>query len=504
MMILISAQSKGSRAEKLSAFARYASFSVPVGIGTLAAYLIERGHKVELWDEAINNLNAEDIKGLMYDSQQPHLFGISCLTASISRDYEIAKMIKEVSPKSVVIFGGIHPTVFPEDVLNTGEGLVDFVITKEGEIPLEALYRAIKEKKDYKQINGLSFRENGKIIHNSALPGPDMDSLPPFPYHLLEKHSDKYDFGFVLGSRGCPYDCIFCSQRSISDRRFTYRSPDKVVDDIELLVHKYGQRLITFIDDNMLTDKTRIKNLCELIVKRGLHKKAAFQGQLRGDAVDESILKSLKSANFVTLDFGLETASERLMVIINKKETVEQNINALKLAKKYNFNLIGTFILGLPTETKEERLQAYRLARQYLDYVRFNNATPYPGTKLYEMARNENRLNVGKDWENLNACGTFAEDFFRNRPLACVPLDTSEVELKRDILKCNLLFSCRWKTVFNLLTNKREASGWFRMPPYWFLHLKEWFYLTRLISKIVSSWLKLFIFIFISSFKKSK
>lgn len=500
-MILINAQN--NRAEKLGAFARYVPLSIPVGIGVLAAYLVHKGHKVKIWDDAIRMLAAEDIGELITGYQPPYVFGISCLTASISRGYVIAKLIKEVLPEAIIIFGGIHPTVLPDDVFNVGS--VDLVIRNEGEIPLENLYSAIKNKENYEQISGLSFRKNGRIIHNPVLPGPDIDSMPPFPYHLFEEHIDKYDFGFILGSRGCPYDCIFCSQRSITGRRFTYRSPEKVVEDMELLAGKYQQKLITFIDDNMLTNKARVKAMCELIVKRGLHKRVELEGQVRGDAIDEDILKCLKSANFVTLDFGLETASERLMILINKQETVAQNIQALKLAKKYGFKLSGTFILGLPTETKKERFQAYRLARQYLDYVRFNNATPYPGTKLYEMAKEEKRLNLGKDWENLNACGTLTDWPFGGKPLAYVPNGIAEIELRKDVLKYNLFFYFNRRTILKLLTQKSGTSGWFRMSKGWFFDYREWFYLMGLIFRVVISWAGLFAIILASSvvqFKK--
>lgn len=217
----------------------------------------------------------------------------------------------------------------------------------------------------------------------------------------------------------------------------------------------------------------------------------SFQCQVRGDAIDEEMLEILKATNFVTLSFGLESASERLMILINKQETVEQNVKALTLAQKYGFQLSGTFILGLPTETKQERLMAYKMARKFLDYVRFNNATPYPGTKLYEIALNEKRLNVGKDWENLNACGTLVEGPFSKRHLAYVPAGTTELELKKDILKYNLLFSFRWKVVANLLNSKRGTAGWFKMTRRWYFDYKEWFYLIRLGSHVLKSWVGL-------------
>jgi anaerobic magnesium-protoporphyrin IX monomethyl ester cyclase len=290
-VILINAQS--NRTEKLGVFARYVPLGIPVGIASLAACLIEKGHFVKLWDEAIRMLSIEDFRQLAEDCGKPYIFGISCLTASIFRGYTIARQIREIFPDAKIIFGGMHPTVLPGEVLNTG--LVDYVIVKEGEVPLEKLYRALKGGQGYEDINNLSFRKNGRIIHNPTEPGPPMELLPPFPYHLFEKYMDRYHYGSVVGSRGCPFNCIFCSQRSITGRRFTARNSDRIVDDIELLVNKYNQHLVTFSDDNMLTNKRRMRELCGLIQERGLHKKAAFECQFCGDDINEEIIPLLKA-----------------------------------------------------------------------------------------------------------------------------------------------------------------------------------------------------------------
>ncbi|MFH1305556.1 MAG: radical SAM protein, partial [Candidatus Omnitrophota bacterium] len=285
----------------------------------------------------------------------------------------------------------------------------------------------------------------------------------------------------------------FCSQRSITGKRYTARSPEKVTDDIELLITRYEQKVISFLDDSFLIDKVRAKAICDLIRQRGLHKKASFECQVRLDELNDDILKCFKETNFVLLCFGLETASENLMALIKKGVTVRKNIEAMTLARKYGFRLAGTFIFGLPTETKEDRQQAYKMAREFLDYVRFNNATPYPGTKLYEMAKEEKRLNVGKNWENLNACGTLARGPFSKERLAYVPLGTTEIELKKDVLKYNLFFSFRWRVIHDLLGSKKGIRGWFRMPSQWYLNGKEWRHLICLCFKVAESWVGLFV-----------
>lgn len=486
-MILINPKST-----KFGIFERYVPLSIPIGIGYLAGYLLSRNKVVEIIDEHITPISNQILEDAVRGFSPPYIFGISSLTACIKRSFEIAKIIKDMYPESKVISGGIHPTVLPDEVLENSN--VDFVVRREGEEIINELYDAIKNKSDYSKIKGLSFKINSRIIHNSPADPPDLNKIPPFPYHLFDKYIYKYNLGFISSSRGCPYDCIFCSQRSISGREYRYVPTQIVIDEIGLLINKYKQRHINFVDDNFTMNKQRIKELSERMVEKKFYKKATFDCQTRADAVDKEILILLKKAGFRLIDFGIETASERLMTLLNKKETVKQNIEGVKLAKKYGFGVSGTFIFGLPTETREERWQAYKLANDLsLDYVRFNNATPYPGTKLYEIAKIENRLYIEKNWTNLNACATLVEDTLSEYRLPYVPATCEEITLKKDILKANLLFSLSPIRVIKLLFKRIGPAGWFYLPPGWYLRPQEWFYLTQFGMKLLKSLVKSFI-----------
>lgn len=471
--------------QRLGDFYRYLPVSPHIGIGTLAGYLLSKGKKVKILDDDINPITDGVLGNSVKSLSKPYIFGISCVTAGIGRGYGIAKFIKTKYPDSKVILGGIHPTVLPDEALQTGN--VDIVVRGEGEETLDLLYDAIKNKQDYSKIPGISFMEDGHVVHNpAARVFADLDLLPPFPYYLFEGHLDRYNFGFILTARGCPYDCIFCSQRLISGRRYRYTSCQKVIDMLDLLINKYNQRSIVFLDDNFLVNKERIRELCNLIIRRGFHKKSIFHCQARGDSIDTDSLRHLGKANFKYIGFGIETASERLMKLINKQETVQDNINAVKLAKKFGFKVTATFIFGLPTETKEERWSAYKLAKTLdIDFARFNNATPYPGTKLFEIAKEEIVLNVGKNWGNLNACGSLSGGYFDKTRLAYVPKGTNEEELKRDVFKANLCFYLRPKSILRIIREGMIPSGWFLLPKRWYIKPNEWYYLFRLFKRLV-------------------
>lgn len=486
-MVLINPNSS-----KFGIFQRYVPVSVPIGAGYLAGYLLHHGRKVEIIDELITPLSRPLIAKLLDKLSPPYIFGISTLTACAQRSYDISRQIKNWYPDSIIILGGIHPTVLPEEALANAE--VDLVVRGEGEEILLELYDAIKSRKDFSQIKGLSYKSGGKIIHNPPAELPVLDDSFSFPYHLFEDGLGKYNFGFIISSRGCPYGCIFCSQRTISGQRFRYLPEGVILNEIGLLINKYKQAHINFVDDNFTADKQRIIRLCRAMIDKGFQKKATFDCQTRADAVNDEILCWLKKAGFRVVNYGLETSSERLMVLLNKKETVAENIAAVKLAKKHGFGVSGTFIFGLPTETQQERWQAYALAKELdLDYVRFNNATPYPGTRLYEIAKEEGRLFVEDGWTNLNACASLVQDPVMEYRLPYVPEGSDEKELKKDIIKANLLFSLRPGRVFKLLTKRIGPAGWFYLPARWYLSFEEWGCLIKLGYNLLRSLVKIYI-----------
>src|SRR5208283_2651439 len=201
--------------------------SIPLGLGYLAAYLLERNYSVKIIDEEVEKLTIEKIRNITDTDEQ--LFGISCMTPNVSRGYKLADLIKSVFPKAIVMFGGIHPTVVPEEVL--GKPSVDLVVRGEAESVIEEIVGNHKKGLGFKNILSCSYRDNGKMVHNDKAPLIDINLLPDIPYHLFD--SKVYDMGFVISSRGCPYNCVFCSQRAINGNVYRYRSTEKVINELQ-------------------------------------------------------------------------------------------------------------------------------------------------------------------------------------------------------------------------------------------------------------------------------
>lgn len=452
--------------DRLGPFDFLVAKSVPLGLGYLAAYLMEKNFSVKIIDEEVEKLTLESIKHIADRDDQ--LFGISSMTPNISRGYRLADMIKSIFPKSTVVFGGIHPTVMPEEALSRHS--IDLVIRGEGELAMERLVGNHKKGLDLKDTKSASYRDNGKFVHNPPAPLIDINLLPDIPYHLFD--SKVYDRGFVISSRGCPYNCVFCAQRAISGNVFRYRDARKVIEEIQTLITKYAPSNIVFFDDIFTINKKRCIELCDAIVERGLHTKTEFTMVTRGDCVDDALLQKLKAANFTGLAFGVETASEELMKMINKKETVQDVVNGINLAKKYDFVIDTVFIYGLPGETRADRVAAFNLACS-LDVAkaRFNAATPYPGTGLYQIAKEENNLNKVGDWDNFHPTGvlTSLEPFKFQLPY--YPKESSKEEIIMDVIQANMLYYLQPKRLWTLIKNSLDRKGtkWLVLPPRWWM-----------------------------------
>lgn len=441
----------------------YATF--PTGLGFLAAFLREKNKAaVRIHDEQILPLNEEMLK-IKIDELVLPIIGISCLTVTAKRAFELSRQIKKQAPKALVVLGGVHPTALPEETLL--RSAADIVVRGEGEKTLSEIYEAVKSNKDFRKIKGISYKKGNEIIHNEQREIiMNLEEIPPFPYDLFEENIEHYkDFGTIISSRGCPFSCIFCSQRIISGRNYRFLPNQRVVAKIKLLVEKYKQTKIWFMDDSYASNKTRLFSLLDAIIDSGYHKKVAFIAQARGKDISEEIVAKMKQANFISIAFGVETASERLMSQLNKGETVQDNINAIIKTHKAGILTDASFIMGLPGETKEDRIASRKLALELpLDGGRFNIAIPYPGTRLNEIAQKEGRLNISEDWVN---CSN--QNYLSSDDIPYAPVGTSRVELIYDTFIANLTFSLRPKTLRKILfTSKLSGGSVISMPSNWF------------------------------------
>lgn len=379
----------------------------------------------------------------------------------------MARMVKQIEPEAITIFGGIHPTIAPEDCLYAGA--VDFVARGEGEITLKEFIEAVHNGRDPREVAGLSWLEGQKIVHSAdRLFIENLDEIPPMPYHLFAENRHFYpNFATVMGSRGCPHNCFFCSNRSISGKRYRFYSTDRVVEEITTLVEKYDQALVAFQDDNIAVNKKHFIELCDKIIARGLHKKTAFHGNLRGDDATLEVLQKMKEANFAIIYYGMETGQEHLMRTINKGETVQEVVDAIYRAHDVGLNVGTTIIFGLPGETAADRKATRKLVSSLpLASVRFNTLAPYPGTPAFTQLKH--KLTIFPEWKNFSVQHMWESDY-----IPYVPDGNSRLGLIFNTMWANLSAYVSPKGIYRMLKSPVAGGAVIRLESHWYTSISK-------------------------------
>lgn len=394
-----------------------ASLLLPVSLLYLGGMLESKGVPVRIMDGQCDDLSEAALLRSI-DEMKPAFVGITMLTPTSADSHRLAALIKKSHPNLPVLAGGTHPTVMPDEVMEDRN--IDLIAISEAEHTLVEVYDVITQGWDasaLKQITGIVYRDGDTVVKTSDRPlFSDLDKLPMPMWHgvKMDLYHQVPDSQFarpmrvMMSSRGCPFKCIFCSARQVSGFKYRAHSADRVVEEMEILINKYGARQIIFLDDNFIISKKRVFEICEKIMQKGLHKKMLWTAAGRADEVNEPLLKAMKDAGCKMISFGIESGSPRLLELMKKGEKREHIEKAVAMARKAGLKTRGTLILGFPTETREESLETINFAKDLgLDFAKFSLATPYPGTALYNIAL-ERGLISSKDWSRFNSQAGYA------------------------------------------------------------------------------------------------
>jgi radical SAM superfamily enzyme YgiQ (UPF0313 family) len=301
------------------------------------------------------------------------------------------KKIKKNYPHIRIIAGGPHVTILPEETLARVPE-IDIIVRGEGEETIVDLYNAIEKLKTLENVNGITYRENNAIKSTpDRKPIMDLDALPFLAYHLLPMdkykphppHGIKLPFIAMLTSRGCPYNCIYCS-KPIFGSKFRAQSPKRTVDEIEYLNKQFGIKEIMFYDDSFTLDKKRVTQLTAEIKKRRLD--ILWACETRVNLISEELLKEMKNSGCYMMAFGLESGSQEILDDLRKGVTLEQVKDAINITHKTGISSIGYFMLGSPKETPLTIRSTIDFAKDLqLDFAQFSITIPFPGTELYKL-----------------------------------------------------------------------------------------------------------------------
>lgn len=393
--------------------------SLVLGLGYISAVLNKEGHTCHVYnadylDESayanqrqifegyeqyktlLNNENHEIWNEVLERVVQysPDFVGISMLTGTFKSSLIIAKKIKQDLPETKIIVGGIHPTILPKECLE--KDFIDFAVVGEGELTIKELING----KRYKDIQGLAYKNQGKIIVNDKRPFiGDLDSIPfPDRQHLIPK-PDNNQLGSIITSRGCPFACTFCAARKIWGQETRLRSIDNVFQEVENLYYHYNVRTIHFRDDTLTLWKDRIQKLCRRIIEEKIE--IGWTCKTRVDRVDEETLTLMKNAGCARVKIGVESGSDKILKKIKKGITAEKVKKTVKLIKKVGLKFTVSLLIGFPDETEEDIRKTMDLALELdADYYSLSILTPYFGTEMYDnfIEKNSSK-DIKEHWE---------------------------------------------------------------------------------------------------------
>ena len=359
---------------------------IPLGLAYLGAIAERDGHQVTVIDCQAERLGYDNFRSRI--SQIPSdVIGVTSTTLLYNSAKQILTIAKETHPNATTMIGGSHVTFWDENALNECPA-IDVIVRREGEITFSELLKQTEAKKDFGGVLGTTYRgADGKIIRNEDRPFiQDLDSLPTPAYHLLPidafHRMGKTIFPLVT-SRGCVQWCDFCSTVRMFGRGYRSRNPKRVVDELEMLHNKYGESQFTFYDDAFTINRKNTLELCAEIKARKLN--IEWDCETRVDAVDKELLEKMRDAGCITVWFGVESGSEKILGAMHKKINREQVREAFKTAQKAGLMTIASSVIGFPGETEETAWETINFINSLNpDDIGCYIATPYPGTPMYD------------------------------------------------------------------------------------------------------------------------
>lgn len=440
-----------------SYIAKGSSKEEPMGLTSIYTFLETNKISVKILDWTVDPLSAGTLR-LYIKALKPKVIGISAITLQANKAYLIGNYIKKEFPKINLVYGGVHPTFFPEEPFNLGSA--DFVVIGEGEQTFFELVEEIKRGNHNFKIKGLAYKKSDKIKINPSrkfieninnLPLPNRTSL------LMERYNtnlhippfDKEKAIPIMTSRGCPFNCSFCAIPNIWMRKFRQRSPERVIQEIKSVRDKYGVNNFHFYDDDFFVNTNFINKMCKLILKNDLKINWLCQTGASMLVKNASIPPLMRKAGCVIIELGIESCDKKVLDKINKPEAVKDIVDAIKILRK---NRIKPLILMMAFNKGENLDSVYSTTllleklglwvaeclskpEEFVNsispaecngtpYLHGFFATPIPGSEFYATAKEEGKIFM-ESWDDcyFQNINFIPNEFINDTPFAIKELD---------------------------------------------------------------------------------
>ena len=399
---------------------------VSYGLACLAAVLKQHGHDCVIFDGEFSLMNhLESYEPVIIDVERyrqnlecdsplwlkteqrlddiidkfhPEFIGITMPTAKYGIATKIARHIKSRNSNIMVIAGGPHGTILPDETIQSG--CFDVVVRGEGEQTIVELIEAVRAGRPVQDVPGCTIMDRGQVVH--ALPRPllqNLDDLPLPAWECIDQWREHRPnaFGTVFTSRGCPFECVFCASNKIWGRQVRYMSVDRIMKELQHVHGEFGTGDFSFADDTLILNKKRIEDLCHQIESSQLD--ITWHGEVRAELCDESLLRTMKKAGCTRVRVGIESGSQDILDQIKKNISLTDIHRAVRTMRKVGLEVMGYYMSGFPLETPGQVRETINLMKKLdVDIPCWSIVTPYPGTELYDMAQAQGTLTGGGDW----------------------------------------------------------------------------------------------------------
>ncbi|MEM3101620.1 MAG: radical SAM protein [Candidatus Nitrosotenuis sp.] len=436
-------------------YSKNAIIAPPLGLTYLSALLRNKGYEVNLIEANALNLTKNQILKQLNTFKPDYLLYTS-ITDNFQKTLSWIKEIRAEYNKPVII-GGPHMEIYPEETLT--HDCIDYGVVGDGWETLPELLEALGQKRDLREIKGLVFRRDGKVILTE--PRPKRVSLEDVPFPArdllpLEKYdtilSKARPITIMITALGCPFKCTYCC----TDTNLRVRSPEHVIAEVEECITKYGIKEIEFYDETFTVNKKKMNRFLDLVEEKNL--KFLWSVRTRVDCVDKELLNRMARNGCIRVNFGIESGDEDILRSVNRPMKLDKIRESVRWAKESGIMTFGFFMIGLPQDTKEtiEKTLKFMLELD-LDFMQLNKFTPLPNSKIYE----EHKARTGMDfWREYTLGNVTSDDLRRDY------LKISEKELDKYLIKGYRQFYYRpryiWKkflSVKSFKEFKRLCSG---------------------------------------------
>lgn len=376
----------------------------PLGMAWITSYLLLKGFSSTLVDLQASDTSVESL----LQAHSPRIVGIGGTSHTRFESFALAHRVKIYDPSISVLYGGSHATFTADDTLSHIPD-IDIIVRGEGERTTSLVAeRILHGKSDLCDIDGISFRKNGDIVHTQESKRiQDLDILP-FPYRDLEakkKYNLLLDFlhvpaASIISSRGCPVNCSFCSASAMFGTQLTFRSARNVVDEIEILLKDYGYQGIKFFDSTLTLSSNHVEALCAEIQRRNL--KFPWECEIRVNGMSRDLLRTMRDAGCYYVDLGVESASPSVLKTIHKGITLEQVQNVFQWTKDLGLYTKVFFTFGHISETLLDAYNTIEFMERYAPYMSVVatgiGIRIYPGTEVERYAQTTSFKKNGFSW----------------------------------------------------------------------------------------------------------